>query len=116
MHHPTQHTPASEAARTALIEEAEAATGILPPHATLVGLEERLRAEIQAAVDIVRIQADRLNRGTTDWYQRDCALAEARHATEEGLGAGLRSAAVHVARLGRCLRILDTFVQVKPKA
>ncbi|WP_394436327.1 DUF6415 family natural product biosynthesis protein [Streptomyces sp. SGAir0957] len=111
MHQPTQHTPPDEDTRTALIAEAEAATGILPPISRLEELDRLLRAELAAVTRTVRGQANRLDHGTTAWYLRDRAIGQAKDTCARDLGVGLRSAALHVSELGRCLQALDDFAR-----
>ena len=84
-----------------LIEEGLAATGILPTYERLVELDEQLRAAIEKLLPVAQAKADKLNRGTPEWYARQTAIDEARKALAGNLGAGLRSAAVHVAELAR---------------
>ncbi|MFJ8929195.1 DUF6415 family natural product biosynthesis protein [Streptomyces sp. NPDC102364] len=109
MTQPSQHTATGEATRAALIDEATAATGILPPHDRLVDLAAQLRTELRDLIPVVQARADGMNRGTTDWYSCDRALAGARETLEGDLGVGLRSAALHVASLGRFLGVLDAY-------
>ncbi|MEU8756196.1 DUF6415 family natural product biosynthesis protein [Streptomyces chartreusis] len=85
----------------ALIDEGLAATGILPTYERLVELDEQLRAAIDKALPVAQAKADELNRGTPEWYSRQTAIDEARKVLAGNLGAGLRSAAMHVAELAR---------------
>ena len=99
----TSTTPADD---SALVDEALKVTGILPPYDRLVELDGQLRAVISARLLAARAAADRLNRGTREWYSLQSAVDDAARALEGGLGIGLRSAALHVAELARCCHVL----------
>jgi hypothetical protein len=85
----------------ALIDEGLAAPGILPTYERLVELDQLLRAAIVKMLPVAQTAADELNRGTPEWYSRQTAIDEARKVLAGNLGAGLRSAALHVAELAR---------------
>lgn len=84
-----------------LIDEGLDAAGILPPYERVVQLDKQLRAEIDRLLPVVQQQADRLNRGTTDWFSRQSVVDDARRTLREGLGHGLRSAGLQVRELAR---------------
>lgn len=95
------HNTAGRADTQGLIKEGLAAAGILPPYERLVELDEQLRAAINEILPVAQQAADKLNRGTPEWYSRQRAIDEARKALDSDLGIGLRSAALHVAELAR---------------
>jgi hypothetical protein len=85
----------------ALIEECLTVTGILPPYDHLVDLDIRLRAAAETLLPEAQAAADKLNRGTSEWWSRQSAIDYTRQVMADDLGSGLRSAAVHVAELAR---------------
>lgn len=89
-----------------LVDEAIAATGLLPPLARLKELNEQLRAKLADLLPVVQGQADGLNRGTTAWDRRARALRGTRNALVEELSGDRRFAAMQVAELGRRLNEL----------
>ena len=100
------HNTADDLDVQALIDEGLAATGILPTYERLVELDTQLRTAIAEAAPQAQAAADRLNRGTREWYSLQSAIDDAHRVLEGDLGAGLRSAAVHVAELARCCHAL----------
>jgi hypothetical protein len=84
-----------------LIDDGLAAAGILPTYEHVVQLDKQLRVEIERLLPVVQAQADRLNRGTTDWFSQQRVIDEARRTLQDGLGQGLRSAALQVHELAR---------------
>lgn len=92
-----------------LIEEAIAATGLLPPLARLEELNGQLRAKLADLVPAIQKQADELNRGTTAWDRRARALRGTRNALAEEFSGDRRFAAMQVAELGRRLNELSGY-------
>ncbi|MGA6223447.1 DUF6415 family natural product biosynthesis protein [Streptomyces umbrinus] len=97
----TRETEAQPDSLTELIEEGLAAAGILPTYERVNQLNKQLRTEIDHLIPVVQKQADRLNRGTTAWYSRQRCVDDARRTLQDGLGHGLRSAALQVRELAR---------------
>lgn len=92
-----------------LIEEGLAAAGILPTYERVNQLNKLLRVEIDRLIPVVQKQADGLNRGTTDWWARQSVVDDAKRVLQDGLGHGLRSAAVQVHELARQCGALARF-------
>ncbi|MFE4255757.1 SDR family oxidoreductase [Streptomyces sp. NPDC056910] len=59
----------------------------------------------------VQEQADRITHGTTAFYARERAIADAEGELSLGLSPSPLAAALAVAALGRCLRTLDQFAE-----
>lgn len=97
----TDTTPTEQTGLAELIDAGLAAGGILPTYDRVLELDEALRAGLATLIPLVQAQADRLNRGTTDWYSRQRAVDDARRVLQDGLGEGLRSAALQVHELAR---------------
>lgn len=93
----------------ALVEEAIAASGLLPPLVRLAELDEQLRAQLGDLLPVVQAQADGLNRGTTAWDRRARALRGTRNALAEEFSSDRRFAAMQVSELGRRLNELDGY-------
>ncbi|WP_109000747.1 DUF6415 family natural product biosynthesis protein [Streptomyces rishiriensis] len=106
MTQPTDQTAPAHQRYAALIDEAEAAAGMLPTIDACRRLEDELRAAITDLADRVRREQGRLARDTIDWNVREQALLGAQAALCGGPGLGLRSAALHVATLGAAARSL----------
>lgn len=102
----TRETEAESDSLHELIEDGLAAAGILPTYEHVVELDERLRAEIERLIPVVQAQADKLNRGGTDWFSQQRVIDDARRTLQDGLGQGLRSAALQVHELARQCRAL----------
>jgi hypothetical protein len=83
-----------------LIAEAADATGILPTIDRCEELRDQLRAAIGDLADQVRRRLDYTSTGTAEWTGCERALLQAQGALLGSLGAGLRSAALHVQTLG----------------
>lgn len=94
-----------------LIREGLAAAGILPPYERVLELNYQLRTELKRLLPIVQAQADGLNRGTVVWYSRQRVLDETRNVMADGLGSGLRSAALHVHTLARHCQWLADYAE-----
>ncbi|WP_141753677.1 DUF6415 family natural product biosynthesis protein [Streptomyces luteocolor] len=97
----------------ALIDEACAASRDLPTPQRLVELDGLLRTQLGRLAPIVQRQADGLNRGTRDWWNRQRAVDATRNALREPCcdGSALLPAAMLVAELGRRLHELDGYVR-----
>lgn len=90
------------------IAEAFAAVGILPTHDRCSQLNDQLRAAIGQLADQARQQMAGLEVRSRDWYARDNLLVDTDRILAETMGSGLRSAALHVAALGRhCAALRD---------
>ncbi|MHC0432304.1 DUF6415 family natural product biosynthesis protein [Streptomyces sp. O3] len=111
---PETRTSTSPRAMVEIIAEGLDATGVLPPYERLVELDELLRAELRRLVPIVQQRTDKLYRGGPQWYGQQRVLDGARHALMNGLGAGLRSAALQVHSLARYARWLAEYAEVQP--
>ena len=74
---------------------------VLPQYQDLVNLQQLLRGHLRLLLPLAQARANRLNRGSTLWYQRQTTIDRARLALDEGMGDGLRSAALHVQELSR---------------
>ncbi|MFE0106343.1 DUF6415 family natural product biosynthesis protein [Streptomyces sp. NPDC059009] len=95
-----------------LIEEALSACRTLPCTTDMRALDERLRAALQERLPLVQRQADGLDRGTVDWWNRQRVIDAADNTLAEQLPADAPlAAAVYVAELGRRLRELDAYAQ-----
>lgn len=94
----------------ALVDEAIAATGLLPPLERLEELNEQLRAILVDLAPVVQAQADGLNRGATAWDRRARALRGTRNALAEEFSGDRRYAAMQVAELGRRVHELSGYV------
>ncbi|MFD9193009.1 DUF6415 family natural product biosynthesis protein [Streptomyces phaeochromogenes] len=92
-------TTAQPDSLTELIEEGLAAAGILPTHHRVDQLDKQLRVEMDRLLPVVQAQADRLNKGTPDWYLQQRVIDSARRTLQDGPGDGLRSAAMQVREL-----------------
>ena len=88
-----------------LIAEAADATGILPTIDRCQQLHDELRAAIGQLADQVRRRLDYPS-GTAEWTRCEHALLQAQGALLGSLGAGLRSAALHVQTLGEAAAVL----------
>ncbi|MFJ4785182.1 DUF6415 family natural product biosynthesis protein [Streptomyces sp. NPDC088794] len=107
MAHSTEHHSATQQHKLdELISEAYAATGILPTIDDCRRLNEQLRAAIKELADEVRRRRDQMPARSRDWYRCDRLLADTGPLLAEDMGAGLLSAAMHVAELGRHCQML----------
>ena len=89
-----------------LIAEAADATGILPTIDRCEELHDELRAAIGQLADQVRRRLDYQASDTAEWTRCEHALLKAQGALLGSLGAGLRSAALHVQTLGEAAAAL----------
>lgn len=100
MTHPTDNA-APEQPLDALLDEAFDATRVLPPHPRCMELNQQLRA----AIGDLYLAAQEARAGTVehsrDWWRLTNALTDTEYVLAEDLGAGLLSAALHVAALAR---------------
>lgn len=98
--HPTDH-PAPEQPLDALLDEAFDATRILPPYGRCMELNRQLRAaigDLYLAAQAARATAVPRSR---DWWRMENVLVDTERVLAEDVGAGLLSAALHVAALAR---------------
>jgi hypothetical protein len=105
MAHPTDRATRDQTL-DGLLAEAAAVDAVLPPIDDCRRLERDLRAAVRELADQVRQQQRHLALGGIDWNRHDQALLAAQATLLGGLGAGLQSAARHVAELGRRVREL----------
>ena len=105
MTHPTDH-PAPEQPLDALLDEAFDATRVLPPHPRCMELNQQLRD----AIDDLYLKAKEARAGAVprsrDWWRMENVLVDTDYVLAEDLGAGLLSAALHVAALARAAMAL----------
>lgn len=102
---PQSDSTDAEVIRTT-IERARAKCSVLPQYQELVELEQLLRRHLELLLPDAQASTDRLNRGTVLWYQRQRTLDRIRRVYAEGMGDGLRSAALHVQELARSCQFL----------
>jgi len=88
----------------ALIDAAFDATCVLPTIDRCRELDEQLRDAIDPLYATAREQADAYPARSRDWYRLTGLLEAADEALAAGLGAGLMSAALHLAALARVAR------------
>jgi hypothetical protein len=93
-----------------LIAEAADATGILPTIDRCEELRDQLRAAIGDLADQVRRRLDYPS-DTAEWTRCERALLQAQGALLGSLGAGLRSAALHVQTLGEAAAALSDCIR-----
>ena len=93
----------------ALVDEGIHAAGILPTRQRCEELDEQLRECLARLIPVVQAQADAMDRGEVAWYGRQRLLDDTAAVLAEGLGLGLRSAALHVHALARCCRGLADY-------
>jgi uncharacterized protein YgbK (DUF1537 family) len=94
-----------------LIAEAADATGILPTIDRCQQLHDELRAAIGDLADQVRRRLDYQASDTAEWTRCERALLQAQGALLGSLGAGLRSAALHVQTLGEAAAALSDCIR-----
>lgn len=105
MANPTDRT-APDQTLDDLISEAYAATGILPTIDDCRRINDGLRAAIgELAGQVGERQLHKTAR-SRDWYRCDRLLADTETLLAQDMGAGLLSAALHVAELGRHCQML----------
>ncbi|MFC9537276.1 DUF6415 family natural product biosynthesis protein [Streptomyces sp. NPDC057717] len=107
----TEDAPATQSAVRIpeLIQEAMSVTRTIPGLARLQELNLVIRAELRHLIPRVQSQADQITHGTTAFYARERAIADAEDELSQGLSPSPLAAALAVAALGRCLRTLDQF-------
>lgn len=88
------------------IARAHATAAVLPQYQDLVELEQLLRGHLGLLLPSAQASTNRLNRGTVLWHLRQTTIDRAWRALAEGMGDGLRSAAVHVQELARVCQFL----------
>ena len=93
-----------------LIDEAFAATGVLPPHGRCVELNRALRAAIGDLSLQAREEAKQHDERSRDWYRLHNLVRDADIVLKSDLGTGLLSAAIHVSALARQARALSNGV------
>ncbi|MCX5253679.1 DUF6415 family natural product biosynthesis protein [Streptomyces canus] len=93
-----------------LIAEAADATGILPTIDRCQQLHDELRTAIGQLADQVRRRLDYPS-DTAEWTRCEHALLQAQGALLGSLGAGLRSAALHVQTLGEAAAALANCIR-----
>lgn len=108
----TRETETESDSLTELIEEGLAAAGILPTHHRVDQLDKQLRVEIERLIPVVQAQADKLNKGTPEWYSQQRVVDDARRTLQDGPGDGLRSAALQVRELARQCSALAGYATV----
>lgn len=94
-----------------LITEGRDATGILPPIGDLEHLDSQLRPLIGDLAEQVRRRQTYLPRATAGWQTCEQALLQAQAALVGTMGAGLVSAAEHVAILAGAADTLRAAIQ-----
>ncbi|MGC0211935.1 DUF6415 family natural product biosynthesis protein [Streptomyces levis] len=85
----------------ALIAEAFEAGRRYWPHERYVGLDKRLREEVERLVPIVQRRADRTPSRSRQWYASTNAIDAAQDALGFQMGTGPLAASLHVAELAR---------------
>ena len=96
-----------------LIAEAADVTGILPTIDRCQQLHDELRAAIGDLANQVRRRLDYQASDTAAWTRCEHALLKAQGALLGSLGAGLRSAALHVQTLGEAAAALAECIRVE---
>lgn len=91
-----------------LLDEAQNAVDSLPSYPRILQLDEQLRALLGQLLLEVQEHTDTLWRGDIQWDHQQRVIDHARTALEDGLGDGLRSAALHVHTLARHCQLLHT--------
>ncbi len=89
-----------------LLAQAAAAVRVLPTIEECRRLDQELAAVIGGLGDRVRQHQQALASDTAEWARCERALVGGRDALLGSLGSGLRSAAEHVAEMGRAARVL----------
>ncbi|MFB6679378.1 DUF6415 family natural product biosynthesis protein [Streptomyces sp. NPDC056390] len=107
----TEDSPATQSVDwiPELFQEAMSVTRTVPGLARLQELNLVIRAELRHLIPRVQEQADQIAHGTTAFYARERAIADAEGELSLGLSPSPLAAALAVAALGRCLRTLDQF-------
>lgn len=107
MPQPTEHPAAAQQENLAdLVTEADAVTEVLPTIGRCRELNDALRSHIRRLTERVEQRRDASMPRSRAWYEADNAVAETRSLLAHDMGAGLMSAALHVAALGRQARVL----------
>ena len=110
MSHSTEHHAQAQHLDQ-LIAEAADATGILPTIDRCEQLHDELRTAIGDLADQVRRRLDYQASDTAAWTRSEHALLQAQGALLGSLGAGLRSAALHVQTLGEAAAALANCIR-----
>lgn len=100
MTNPTDHPPTREHVQQ-LLDDAAAATGILPTIDQCQQLNNELRRLLAELDQQVRHRQADLTPRSRDWYAADRILVDTGVVLADTMGLGLLSAATHVAALGR---------------
>ncbi|MGX1254247.1 hypothetical protein RKD48_006758 [Streptomyces ambofaciens] len=101
MTNPTDHPTIQERDVQQLLDDAAAATGILPTIGQCQQLNDELRRLLADLDQQVRHRQTGLAPRSRDWYAAERLLIDTGAVLADTMGLGLLSAATHVAALGR---------------